>query len=494
MRIFDALKQVFSKGALASTLPLAPLPKAPNKPVSLPGYRTRVEVSTTALPRKDRLLATTDRLSARDLADTRKTVVELYKSSPDISSAVSFLLRTGIPERFTIVARDMDGKINVQACALAQELLRRLTYMGNADGSFGNQQGLQSLSEQLALELILQGAACLELALDKARVPASLNPISVPTLVIFEEDNSFKLVQRIGGQDIDLDLPTIIYTSVDQMQNEAYASSYIEAAIQPTLADVDFNNDMRRALKRSILPRLVASIKAEAVKKMIPPNILADSEKYAAYINELIAEVKSVVDNAAPEDAFITFDTVEYTHVTDTSSDPGALVERIQKVLNGKLAAGAKTLPVILGHGGSSNASSTEAMLYVKQANMIRVKLNEMYSRAFTVAIRLLGQDCYVDFKYASIDLRPESELEAYKAMEQSRVLELLSLGMLTDEDACLTLTGNLPPTGYVPKMGTMFKSTTSQTPSANPASNTSAISQTLKSDAPTQPKSPTKA
>jgi hypothetical protein len=199
------------------------------------------------------------------------------------------------------------------------------------------------------------------------------------------------------------------------------------------------------------------------------------------------------VNNAAPEDAFVTFDTVEYKLMDASGKDPGTLIERIQAVLNGKLAAGAKTLPVILGHGGSSNASSTEAMLYVKQANMIRVKLNEMYSRALTLAVRLLGQDCYVEFRYAAIDLRPEAELEAYKAMEQSRVLELLSLGMITDELACITLTGSLPPAGYTPKMGTMFKGSSAQS-QGNPDSNTSAIGQTLKSDAPTQPKSPAKA
>ena len=93
------------------------------------------------------------------------------------------MLRVGIPERYTVVARNLDGQIDSAATGVAHELLRRLTYLGAADGSFGTQQTLQSLSEQLGLELIIEGAACLEVALDKARIPASLNPIACSQLL-----------------------------------------------------------------------------------------------------------------------------------------------------------------------------------------------------------------------------------------------------------------------------------------------------------------------
>jgi len=491
MKLLDTLMNKFE----AALLPPMPIPKAPKGPQGLPGYRTQTAVRTSASPKTDRNLANTDRLvSARSQSNTQKVLRELSKSSPDLSSAVSFLMRTGIPEKFKLTARDMDGKVSVEATKLAHELLRRMTYLGNVDGTFGAQMGLQSLSEALGLELILDGASCLEVALDKARIPASLNPISVTTLVMFEEDNSFKLKQRIGGEDIDLDLPTIIYVTVDQLQTEVYPSSYVESAIQPILADIDFNNDTRRALKRAVLPRLTAILDSEAVKKFTPPDILGDPEKYAAYKNALIQEVQAVVNGAAPEDAFVSYDQVDYKYI-DGGQDPSAIIERIQKVLNGKLSSGAKTLPVILGQASTSNASSTEAMLYVKQANMLRVKLNEIYSRAMTIAVRIMGQDAYVEFEYEPIDLRPTRELEAYKSMEQSRILDLLSLGFLTDEEACIALTGNLPPDGYTPKSGTMFRGQgAAGQAGGNPDSNTSAMGQTLKPKAPAAPKGPVKA
>lgn len=474
--------------AAGTTLASVPLPKPPKGAVTVPSYRTSVVATAAPLRRNDRNLANSDRLAARTLGSTPKVIRSLVKASPDLSSAVSFLLRTGIPERYTVVARDMDGKINVQATALASELLRRLTYLGNVDGTFGSQKGLQSLSEELGMELILDGACCLEVALDKARIPASMNAVSVTTLVKFDEDNTFKLKQRVGGTDIDLDLPTIIYTEVDNLLTEAYPSSYIESAIQPVLADADFNNDVRRALKRAVLPRLTATVDSDKIKKMTPPAILSDPEKFTEYKNDLISGIRDLVNGLSAEDALVSFDAVKYGYV-DGGHDPSAIIERLQKVLNGKMAAGAKTLPVILGHGSTASAASAETLLYVKQANMIRVKLNEVYSRALTIAVRIMGQDCYVEFTYASIELKPESELEAYKSMEQSRVLEQLSLGLITDEQACLILTGNLPPAGYKPLMGTMFKSAKADT-GGNPNSNTSAIDQKLTSKEPKSPKS----
>jgi len=493
MGLFDKLKTSLLGRAMfvqpeAAALPPTPLPKPPKGAVTLPAWRKTLASNPAELRKVDRQLANTDRLSARTLGTTAQVVREFYRSSPDLSSAVSFMLRTGIPEEYTVIARDMEGVVNVDTTKLANELLRRLTYMGNVDGSYGAQQGLQSLSEQLGLELILDGAACLEVALDKARIPASFNPVSVPTLVFFEEDASFKMSQKVGGDLIDLDIPTIIYVNVDQMQNEVYPSSYIESAIQPILADVEFNNDTRRALKRAVLPRLTAIIDSEKVKKMTPPDILADNDKFTAYKSDLVSSIESVLNGMAPEDALVSYDSISYSFI-DGGHDPAQIIERIQGVLNSKLVSGAKTVPVILGHGSNANASSSESLLYIKQANMVRVKLNEIYSRALTIAVRIMGQDAYVEFKYAEIDLRPSSELEAYKTMKQSRILSLLSLGFLPDEEASIMLTGNLPPATFKPLSGTGFM-TLGGAANPAPASGTGAIDKTLTPSTPSKPKS----
>lgn len=474
----------------AATLPSIPLPKAPTGAVAEPSYRTVVGGTAAALQRADRQLLNTDRLGVRSTATSRDAVRQLSYSSPDVSAAIYANLRTGIPEGYIMVARDMDGKLNVPATQLAQELLRRLTYLGNVDGSYGPQMGLQSLSESLGRELLLYGALSGEVALDKARVPASLNPISTTKLRLYDEDKLWKPVQVVGGQEIDLDIPTFIYVALDQDLLDPYPSSPLESALQPVITDLDFNNDIRKALKRAVLPRLVASIDSELVKKNTPPDILNDPAKFAAYKQSIISAVQGVVNGANPEDALISFSEIEYAYV-DGGKDPSSVIEKMQAVINSKLQTGVKTMPVVLGHGGSANTSSAESLLFLKNANVVRIKLNEFYSRAMTIAVRLMGEDCYVEFAYDALDLRPVGELEAYKSMKQSRILEQLSLGMLTDEEACILLTGNLPPAGYKPLTGTMFaqKKADATAQAGTPASGTSAMGKGDKQSTPTAPK-----
>lgn len=485
----------FAKGGItsseisAATLQPPPLPKARGGAVTLPGYRTRIVTSTSAIAKPNVQSTTLDRAGdLRNKVNDYATLRALTKNSPELSSAASLTLRTGIPEKYTLIGRDLDGQVDENATALAHELLRRLTFLGAADGSFGAQQGLQSLSETLAMDLLLSGAMALEVALDKAKIPASFNPVAINTLRFYEEDNSFRVVQVIGGQEIDLDLPTFVYVALDQVVTEAYPTSPLTASIQPVLSDLDFNNDIRRALKRAVLPRLNSIIDSEKFKKNTPPEILADAEAYANYQNAAIAEVERTLNELDPEDALVSFDFVKTAYI-EGGHDPSEVIARVQEVLNAKLVSGAKTLPVTLGFTSTSSAGSVESLLFIKQADAVRRKLNECYSRALTVAIRLMGVEGYVEFEYDTINLRPEEELEAFKSMRQSRVLQLLSLGFLTDAEAALKLTGHLPPKGFKPLSGTGFMNAAGGV-AENPTSNTSnAVEKTLTPDTPTQPK-----
>lgn len=473
----------------AATLTPPPIPKAPNKPQGLPGYRTRVEPSATAIPRPSVLTASLDRVvELRSRNNDYEAARTVTKYSPEISSAVSLALRMSITDSYTLVGRNLDGQIDRNATLLAHELLRRLTFMGAADGSFGAQQALNSLSETLLLDLIHTGALSLEVALDKARVPASINPIAVKTLVFFEEDNAFRVAQRIGGVDIDLDIPTFIYVAMDQVVTEAYPTSMLTAVIQAVLVDLDFNNDIRRVLKRAVLPRMNSIIDSEKFRKMTPPEIAADPEKYIDYQNAAIAAVQGVINGLAPEDALVNFDYVEHKYV-DGGPDAGELIEKVQSVLNAKLVAGSRALPVTLGFAKTSGASSAESLLFLKHCEGLQKKLNEAISRALTVAIRVLGVDCYVEFKYSEPNIKPQEELEAFKAMRQSRLLEQLSLGLLTDDEAAVLLTGHLPPPGMKPLSGTMFA--VGKPAAGNPTSNTAnAVERETTPDTPTKPKS----
>jgi hypothetical protein len=473
------------------SLPTVPAGKAPNKQQTIASYKTTPERSVNAIPRTDRNTANIDITNYRTGLDSRRTVRDFSAVNPDLSATTANYLRVGIPEKYTVVARDMDGAVNVEGTKLANEILNRLTYLGDGTLGYNPVTDLQSLSESLGKELLHEGSCSAELVLDSQRVPAWIQAVSTSTLQFKEDANGVYPVQRIGSAERRLDIPTFFYLSVDQDLLTAYSSSYFEAAIQSVIADSQFMNDIRRSMVRAIQPRLTAEIIEEKVLQNLPASIRGDATKMSEFYTQLLSTLETQMNDLGPDDVLVHFDSVQYSFVEGSvNNNIGDTLKAVLSVLESKLAAGAKTLPAILGRdSGNATTATASSMLFLKNANLVRTKLNTLYSRILTQSVRLQGLDVIVTFTYAPLDLRPQGELEAYKSMEQSRILDQLSLGLITDEEACLILTGNLPPAGYKPLSGTMFRQGGQQTEIVeNPASQTSSMNKG-KPSTPTQPK-----
>ena len=443
---------------------LAPVaqPKVKTGHSSFPSYLTTTRPTASPLPKSDRRLANTDVTSYRTGASTSDVIRDFAAASPDMSAALFAYLRVGIPNSYTAVAKNAaDGTFNPEATTLLQQVITRMDVLPDYSDGFSGTWSLRSLSESLAKQIVLNGAMAGELVLDKSRLPSRIQPISVTQVQFIPDNDILRPIQLLGGQRIDLDIPTFIYVSLDQDLRDAYAASFMEPAIKATIFAEDFIQDLQKIAKRAVHPRLYIKLAEEAIRKNGPPEAMHDSNALTEYLNGVLKTVEDTVNGLSPEDALIMFDSIEPDYLNNGNISIGAEWKTLQDIVNARLATGAKTMPAVLGHSAASqNIASTESMLFMKSAaGAVTAKLNEFYSRMFTLALRLFGLDVTVTFEYDAIDMRPDAELEAFRQTKQSRILELLSLGMLTDEEACLKLTGRLPPQGYKPLAGTMFKS-----------------------------------
>ena len=493
------LTSLFKRTSISAAAEVAtPLPpkRLPRDQVALAPYlKTATPSESSVLPITDRRLANTDTLTYRNGADTRTILRDFAAASPDISSAVNAALRTAITGSFTAVAYNMDGTVSPEGTALVQQLVASFNFLSDYQAGYADRNSFQSNSEALAKELMLYGSCSLELVLDKTRLPSRLQPLSVTSIKFYPADggNRLKPVQEIGSAEIDLDIPTFFYVAVDQDLLEPYSASPMESALQAVLFSTEFMNDLRRVVKRAIHPRVTVTIDEEKFRKGIPLEFQNDQEKIAGYMASVVSEIETKVNGLKPEDALIIFDTIGIEVVDHGNTNLSNEWDTLQNIANSKLATGTKAMPTILGHGSASaNIASAEALLYMKTADgLVRQKLNEIYSRVMTLAVRLYGVDCYVEFAYEDIDLRPKNEIEAFKAMKQSRILEQLSLGFISDEEASIMLTGKLPAAGAPKLSGTGFRANTGGTQPAgngyNGATNDgSTTNQNLKPDTPT--------
>ena len=469
---------------------LAPIiePKVPTKPQAQQSFSKRSKTANgdQRLTATDRRTANLDLLTLRNGTTTKSTIHDLAATSPDLSASVWAYIRMVVTRNFTAVARNQDGTPNPEATAAVQQILARFNYLTDYVDGFSGVSSIHSVAESLTKELRLYGSCSLELVLDKARLPNRLVPISTTQIEFMEDNTGYTYpVQKATVGDIPLDQPTFFYEALDQDLLQAYSDSPMESAVQAVLADTEFTNDIRRTVKRALHPRLDATIDFEKLRDAMPAEIQNDSEQVAAFIASYIANIAETVNGLEPDDALVHFDTVAFDYLNNGNVTLNKEWEVLQSMTDAKVATGAKAPPAVLGHGsGSQNVASTESALFARYCEGLQNKVNSIISRALTLGTRLLGHDVYVVFGFDRVDLRPDSELEAFRAMRQSRILEQLSIGLISDEEAGISLTGQLPPAGAPKLSGTFFKAGAAD-PNAAPESTTGALNQSLTPDTP---------
>lgn len=482
----------------ASALPALDQPKIPRAKggIAVPGFLTRVKSGDAKdLTQAERRVASTDLLTFRSNATSTKSLVRTFAATlPDMSAAINAYIRLAVTQEYKATARNTDGTINPEATGTLQTLLSRLDRMAGYANGFSGVPSIHSVAESLIKELRIEGACAIELVLDAARLPERLQPVAVSQITFVDNghDKQPDPVQKVGSDDVSLDYPTFFYESLDQDLLQAYADSPMEPSIQAATQSIEFFNDIRRTIKRVLHPRLQGVVDSEKFMKSLPPEVAMDPEKLQEARNSLLTEIQGTVNGLEPDDALVGFDTIAFSLLHRGNESLSREYDVLQSMTDSKVASGAKVPGAVLGHSpGSQNIASTDAMLFVKYVQGMQLKVNSIFSRALTLGLRLMGYDCYVDFSFGEIDLRPDSELEAFRSMKQSRTLDLLSIGFISDEEAAITLTGKLPPPGAPKLSGTFFRAGVGENPlvANNPYSNTSALNQNLTPGTPQKPK-----
>jgi hypothetical protein len=457
--------------------PLEPIKAPPGGGAAYPGYRKSIVAQPdTKIQRKAFDVTNVDLLTTyRNGASTAENVRVFARFSPEMSASVAATNALGIPEKYTTIARNPDGSFNLDGTKLAMQILRQMNAMADYQDGFSHVSSLRSVCEALGKSMQEEGAMMLELVLDKQRLPLSMQPIAIGTVDLYDDDKGLSPKQKVGGEEIDLDLPSVFYVAINPDLYDAYARSPMEAAIQPVLAATGFLNDLRRLCQRHVYQRYDIVLLEEKIKERMPSDVMQDPELIPAYLNGLIDEVGRAINNLGIDEALIHYDFFEIKYVEGDSGNIPDTFNTVNDITGGKLATAMKTPASVLGLGASSStAASTDTLLYMINANaMIRNPLQTILSKLMTLAVRLFGLDVTVEFEFDDIELRPKSELEAYLAMKQSRLLTQLSFGFITDEEFCLKMTGQLPPPGHQPLMGTLFPVVPAQ-PAADNGNNTS--------------------
>lgn len=451
---------------------IKPPSKLPSKPVAVPTYLgtskgAKISNASTNITSIDRTAF------ARNSANMNEVVANLVRTSPDLSNAVATKISTAISKRYTVVAYDEFGRVDVLGTETAQAFTQRLDTQAPDYSVFAKSTDIRSLCASLVLDSTRYGGMTAELVLGQGRIPALIRPVN--TAKIEWADNLINTYPIYKGKDGDVPLnyPTIFYSATQQDMSTPYCESPLSTAIQPSMWDQELNDHLRRAAHKNLLQRLLVVIDSEEWTKTLPLEIQNDKDKLDTAAKATVAQIEEQLNGLSPEDSLVIFSSLEVKTTSDKNRSEDKSIDVLNKLISGQLASGAKILPSVIGRGQSAGTASTEALLFLKAAGFMQLELDIMLSRILTLSLRLLGHEVSVKFKFEPVNLRPEIELVSFKAIEQSILLKELSLGLRTDEEVSIMLTGTIPPKGYKPLSGTMFDAGMSDSPGNN-YSNTS--------------------
>lgn len=371
----------------------------------------------------------------------------------------------------------------------AKAVMANMDTLSDYTKGFKKKPTVRQFVETALKEAAISGAVAAELVIGDNLLASHLQAVPYESITFStkSQDGLIPTQKPSQGDDIELNIANFFISELALSADETYATPMYKSCLIDTFQNNDFIDDMRRVVNRVGHSRMVVQLNSEKVKASAPPDVAEDPDALAQYMLSVQEQVQSALASTNPEDALVVYDTMD-TKVHDIGANKADYVPLMQQVSNMQ-ATSLKAPPSVLGirSEGSQSLANSETLVYLKIAKALQGPVSDVMSRSLTLAVRLLGINGYVKFVFDPIELRPEGEREAYLMTRQKRVLELLSLGLISDEEACFDLGRDYVP--GMPKLsGTRFyEKQGNSTRVDDQVDNSGGMEQTLNSDTPSK-------
>lgn len=419
-------------------------PQQPSQILTVPAYREHLAVLYD------------DRTSK----NSRDLLKDLFKNDPDVSAAVgSYLTMADTPLSFLV--KDVNDQVDPNATAQLMQMIRALTRVTDYTQGFQLKLNLQMMCQEFRYMLLLRGAIAAELVFDKLLVPNRLQLVDVDSLRWYETNpGQPKPGQLVPGvtDPIMLDIPSFFVAFHRRDPTSLYPSSDFVSVINTSAARQQVINDLYRIMQVTGYPRISLKVLEEVLMKGAPANVKDSQDQLVAWANKMLQSIADSFGALRADQPFAHFDGVEPSVINEKNPGAGMSITDVISVLNAQNQAALKTMATILGRGtGTTQVAAAEVRIAAMNADQINVPLKQLFDQALTFLLNSYGVQGFVECRFAPAELRPDLELEPQRVLKQSRLLQDLSLGNITDEEYHLWSFGRLPPAGAKPLSGTGF-------------------------------------
>lgn len=403
-----------------------------------------------------------DRLS---IGDYRDMVKKLMVFDTDFSATKDAYLTVSDTDPVFYVYGP-DGQIDPAGQQQLEFVLDALFVPSDYSLGFQPVQTFRSVSERMRYMFLMRGAVVAELVLDKQRLPFQVR-LADPKTIEWQEllPGQITMIQvaPVGGARIPLDSPTIFAHFFHQDPTEVYPRPHFVSAINTVSTRQAVINTLYQIMRTTGASRLEVEIVEEVVRKNIPTEISTDPAKVKSYMAEIMNSIATQITTLRPDQAFVHYDSVKPQFLDQKGSGAGmeAKINEVITTLDNQNQAGLKTMGTVIGRGESGvNTGSVEARMFALNTDGLNKPVAELWSQILTLAMRLSGYQGNVEVSFQAAEMRPNLELEPQRLIKQQRLLQDLSLGLITDIEYHQMMYNRLPPDGTPELSGTGFMAT----------------------------------
>lgn len=394
----------------------------------------------------------------RTTKTSKELMLDLLKSDPDASSALSSYLTTADVQP-KIVVRDPDGAIDREGYKMLNQLLEVLTTRRDYSKGYEHRKDLRSLAEDLRYMILARGGIAAEAVYSDLLMLNEIRIVDIGQLELQEKQPGLYIPwQKVGDKEIKLDIPTFFMDWYRKSPIDAYGGSPFIAAINSMAARQQVINDLYRIMQITGFPRISIKVLESVIADNAPPQLKVNPTEFRKYLrarrNELVAQFSSI----RADQPLVHYDSADISILNEKNPSAGLDISQIINVLNAQNQAGLRTMATVLGRGESGvNTATVEASLFAKNAGSLNHIIGRLFSAILTQALRLQGSESRVEVVYPSIDLRSELEMEAQIHLKGNRLRQDLSDGIIDDDEYHLAMYGRIRP-DHIPEVtGTMF-------------------------------------
>jgi len=372
-------------------------------------------------------------LSKLDSTDLIRLLVYI---EPTVSHAFSNYLRV-FDSGYFLTARKPNGKVHDQGQVYLDGLIDRLNNPSRQGFSFD--QSLSNFYLQCASSVLLDGAVSAEMAFDENYRVMGLYPVDPMTINFKWSGKTYYPVQGLGYDEVSLNYRNFFYIPVDPIGGDPYGTNQVLSAIQAVMNKLRLLQDFSRALRNLGFDRIDVSINQEQILLAAKQQGITQPDKIVEYINTIITEAKTSMENLEADDNPVHLDTLTLGALGGKNIQSGVNLQAIVDVLMSDIASAMKSYATILGKrfgGGTEGYTSIEALLFIQLIVGFQSIVERLLERMFTLALQVeAGIQAYADWEWYEPSLRPIYESSQYYAAYSLMLWEEEQLGAISEDE-----------------------------------------------------------